>query len=355
MAGVDTHRERSVAAEFLERRWARWLLVLSLFGVGAVVLLVLNVSLGSVTIPFLDVWRIILGGEGDSEIFGPVVWKIRLPRTLAALVSGSGLAVSGLLLQVFFRNPIVGPSILGLSSGATLMVALVILGGFSLGIASVSPLFLSGASFIGAMAVMLIVMAVATKVRDTITLLVVGLMMGFIASALTGILIAFAEKERVQGFVLWTLGSFSGFRWEELEILAVASAVLLSVAFLLSKPLNAFLLGENYAQSMGVNIRIFRYLIVFIVGGLAGVVTAFAGPVAFIGLAVPHMVRLCLGTSDNRVLIPGAILLGAVVTSACDLLARMMFSPVELPISATTSLFGAPIVIILLLKRRTVA
>lgn len=355
MAGVDTHRESLVAAEFLERRWTRWLLVLSLFGVGAVVLLVLNVSLGSVTIPFLDVWRIILGGEGDSEIFGSVVWKIRLPRALAALLSGSGLAVSGLLLQVFFRNPIVGPNILGLSSGATLMVALVILGGFSLGIASVSPLFLSAASFIGAMAVMLIVVAVATKVRDTITLLVVGLMTGFIASALTSILIAFAEQERIQGFVLWTLGSFSGFRWEELEVVAVASAVLLSVAFLLSKPLNAFLLGENYAQSMGVNIRVFRYLIIFIVGGLAGVVTAFAGPVAFIGLAVPHMARLCLGTSDNRILIPGVILLGAVVTSACDLLARTMFAPVELPISATTSLFGAPVVIILLLKRRTVA
>ncbi len=355
MAGAATSKERAAAAEFLERRWARWLLVLSLFGAGAVVLLVLNVSLGSVTIPFLDVWSIILGGEGDSEIFGPVVWKIRAPRALAALLSGSGLAVSGLLLQVFFRNPIVGPYILGISSGAALMVALVILGGFTLGIASVSPLFLSGAAFVGAMAVMLIVMAVATRVRDIITLLVVGLMMGFMASALSSILIAFAERERVQGFVLWTLGSFSGFRWEELEIVAVASALLLSAAFLLSKPLNAFLLGENYAQSMGVNIRLFRYLIILICGALAGVVTAFAGPVAFIGLAVPHMARLCLGTSDNRVLIPGAILLGAAVTSACDLLARMMFSPVELPISATTSLFGAPVVIFLLLRRRAVA
>jgi len=349
---MDEAVEMTSASALLERRWARYPLVLGTFGVGAFVFLVLNVSLGSVQIPLPDTCRIVLGGEGSTWVFRSVIWKIRLPRALAGLLCGSSLAVGGLLLQVFFRNPIVGPYILGISSGATLTVALIMLGGFALGFASVHPFFLSLAALVGAMGVMFIVIAVAAKVRDMITLLVIGLMMGYIASALSNFLIAFAEKERVHKFVLWTLGSFSGFRWDEVKILAIAVSLLLPASFLISKPLNAFLLGEEYAKSMGVNVKLFRLLVIFISSALASVVTAFAGPVAFVGLAVPHMARLCLGTSDNRILIPGTILLGATIASFCDLLARTLFSPVELPISATTSLFGAPVVIILLLKRR---
>jgi iron complex transport system permease protein len=352
MRGTATSRETPAALMLLEKRSTRYALVLTLFGLGIVVALTLNVSLGSVRVPFRETWTIILGGEGSRDIFGLVIREIRLPRTLAGLLSGSALAVSGLLLQVFFRNPIVGPSILGLTSGATLMVALVVLGGFTLGIAAVNPLLLTFAAFLGAMLVMLLVMLVASRVRNVLTLLVVGLMIGYVCSALTEFLIAFAARERLQGFVLWTLGSFSGFRWDELRIIAAALPAMILVSLLLSKPLNGLLLGENYAQSMGVNIRLCRYLIILVSSGLAGVVTAFAGPVAFIGLAVPHLARLCLGTTDNRVLIPGVILLGAVVTSFSDLLARMLFSPTELPISATTSLIGAPAVVILLLKRR---
>jgi len=337
---------------FLQKRWARYLFVLSSFLGAVLLLLVLNISLGSVHIPFLDVCGIFLGKKAGSEVFGSVIWKIRLPRALAASLSGSALAAGGMLLQIFFRNPIVGPYVLGISSGATVMVALVMLGGFSLGMTSLHPIFLSLAALLGALGAMMAVMAAAVKVRDIVSLLVIGLMVGYVASALSHFLIAFAEKERVHRFVLWTLGSFSGFRWQEVEILAIAIPILLLFSFFLSKPLNALLLGEDYARSMGVRIKPFRYLIIFLSSALAALVTAFAGPVAFIGLAVPHMARLSLGTSDSRVLLPGTILLGAAVTSLCDLLARTAFSPVELPISATTSLFGAPIVIFLLLRRR---
>lgn len=349
---VQAHRKNAVAAEFFKRRRVRYSLVLGLTVAMVVVFFMLNVALGSVRIPLSETWHIILGGEGSNEIFSPVVWKLRLPRALTASLSGSSLAVSGVLLQAFFRNPIVGPSVLGLTAGASVMVALVTLAGITLGIAWVNPLFLSLVAFIGALGVMLIVMAVASRVRDIVTLLLMGLMIGYVGLALLNFIITFAEKERIAGFIMWTMGSFSGSRWMEVQILAVAAAGLLLGSFLLSKPLNAFLLGENYAQSLGVNIRLLRYLIILISSALAGVVTAFAGPVAFIGIAVPHMARLSLGTSDNRILIPAVILLGAAVTSFCDLLARMLFAPMELPISATTSVIGAPIVIALLLTRK---
>ena len=338
---------------FLARRHARHILVLCLLAGGALVFLVLNIAIGSVYVPAVDAASIVLRGRESSEVFGAVIWDIRLPRALAGLLGGAMLAVAGLLLQVFFRNPIVGPSILGITSGASLMVSLVMLGGLAVGAASLGPLYLSAAALLGAMGVMMVIMAVASKVRDILTLLVVGLMVGFMASSVGSFLVAFAEERRVHTFVSWSLGSFAGFRWDEVGIMGAACAVLCSVSFFLAKWLNAFLLGENYAQSMGVNVKLFRYLVVVLSSGLAAVVTAFAGPVAFIGLAVPHIARLFLGSSDNRILIPGSILLGAIVTSLCDLLARTLFSPVELPISGTTALFGAPIVIGLVLKRRT--
>jgi iron complex transport system permease protein len=197
-------------------------------------------------------------------------------------------------------------------------------------------------------------MALASRVKSIITLLVIGLMIGFTANALTSFLIAFAEAEDVHRFVVWTMGSFSGINWEELGILAVAGGLLMLAAYFYTKPLNAFLLGENYAKSMGVNVRAFRYVVLLISSGLAAIVTAFAGPVAFIGLAVPHTVRLLLGTSDNRILIPAAILAGALLAGLCDLMAKMLFAPVELPISATTALFGAPLVLFLLLRRKAI-
>jgi iron complex transport system permease protein len=338
---------------FLARRWKRFVLVMALFAAGVCLFLVLNIALGSVNIPLGDTVRVIFGGNGSDEAYAQIIRNIRLPRALGAVLGGGALAVSGLLLQVFFRNPIVGPFILGISSGASFMVAIALMGSYLLGATVVSPLTLSAAAFVGAIMVMVVVIAVASKVRDIVTLLVIGLMTGYVASALSSFLIAFAQSENVHRFVIWTMGSFSGFRWDEVRLVSISGAVLMVGSYLMAKPLNAFLLGEDYARSMGVNVKVFRYAVIFVSCALAAVVTAFAGPVAFIGLAVPHLARLSLGTSDNRVLIPACILAGAMITSLCDLLARLLFAPVELPVSATTALFGAPMVILFLLKGKT--
>lgn len=310
-----------------------------------------NVTAGSISISFAELLHIISNYDLETTN-GFIVWKIRMPRAVATVLGGGYLAVAGLLLQVFFRNPIVGPFILGISSGATLMVSIVMLTTLSLGFTALAPFLTTLSALVGAYATMAVVLAVASKVRNTITLLIVGLMMGYLCHAVTSVLIAFAEQEKIKGFVLWQLGSFSGFKWSEINILFVFGGLILILVYGLSKPLNAFLLGEEYASTMGVNIRLFRFLIILCACALAGMVTAMAGPVAFIGLAVPHMTRLCFATSDNRVLIPGAVLLGAIVTGLCDLAARLIFSPVELPVSSITAFFGAPIVISLLMKRR---
>ena len=331
---------------------ARYPSLFVLFLVLFALFFVMNIGAGSVSISFFEVCKIIYQHLTDST-HAAIIWKIRLPRTLAAGLCGAYLAGAGLLLQVFFRNPIVGPYILGISSGAALMVALVMLAGLSVGFLGIHPFFISLAAFAGAMVVMLIIISVAPRVKNIVTLLIIGLMLGYLCHAVTSILVAFAEERKLKGFVLWELGSFSGFCWDEVYLVVVMGGLFMLGAYLLCKPLNAFLLGEDYAKSMGVNILAFRIMIVVFSSALAGMVTAFAGPVAFIGLAVPHMARLVFGTSDNRILIPGAALIGGVVTILCDLVARLLFSPVELPISAITAFFGAPIVISFLLKRRT--
>jgi iron complex transport system permease protein len=353
MAKTTIKSEKNETTRFLARRWKRFTLVMTLFIIGVLLFLVLNVALGSVNIPLPDTVKSIFSGHNTQSTFDSIIWQIRLPRAFGALLSGAALAVAGLLLQVFFRNPIVDPFILGVSSGATFMVAIAMLGSYLLGATVVSSWTLSAASFIGAVLVMLIALAVAGKVRDIITLLVIGLMTGYVVSALSSFLIAFAQSENIHRFVIWTMGSFSGFRWEHVQWLAIGGIPLMIGCYLMSKQLNAFLLGENYARSMGVNVKVFRYLIIFLSCALVAIVTAFAGPVAFIGLAVPHLARLSLGTSDSRVLIPASILGGAMLASLCDLMARMLFAPVELPVSATTAIFGAPMVIFFLIKGKT--
>lgn len=331
--------------------WRRPVAGFALLSVLATVLVVLNIGIGSISFSAGQIWEVITHPHSGS-ITGSIIWKIRIPRAIAAIMGGACLATAGLLLQVYFRNPIVGPFILGISSGATVMVSFVMLTTLTVGMTVLSPFMTTVAAFIGAYGVMMIVVAVASRVKSGITLLIVGLMMGYLCGAVTAILTALAEKEKIKGFVLWQLGSFSGFKWSEISILIFLGGLILVVVYLLSKPLNAFLLGETYAASMGVNIRRFRVLILLCACALAGMITSMAGPVAFVGLAVPHMARLFFQTSDNRILIPGACLIGALVTSLCDLIARMVLSPVELPLSAITAFFGAPIVIGLLLKRR---
>ena len=311
----------------------------------------LGIAIGSVRIGLHELGQIIFHHLTQS-VSGLVVWKIRMPRVFSTTLSGAYLAISGLLLQVFFRNPIVGPYVLGLSSGATLLVALVMLGGVSIGITAIHPFLISLAAFTGALIVTLVITIVAAKVRSIVTLLIIGLMVGYLCFAITSILVTFAEKERIKGFVLWQLGSFSGFSWKELSVLVLLGIPLVVGSCLITKPMNALLLGEDYAKTMGVNTKSLRCLIIVFASGLAGLVTAFSGPVAFVGLAVPHLARLFFGTADNRTLVPGAAVLGAIVTTLCDLVARTILSPVELPIGAITSFFGAPIVISMLLKKR---
>lgn len=323
----------------------------ALLGVALVSLFLLNIATGSLPFSVSEIWNTIIHPDGDSVI-NSIIWKIRIPRAIAGVVGGACLAVSGLLLQVYFRNPIVEPYILGVSSGATVMVSLVMLTTVFIGLPALSPFITTLAAFVGAYAVMMIIIAVSRKVQGGVTLLIIGLMMGYLCYSVTGILTALAEKEKIKGFVLWQLGSFSGFKWSEIYLLVFGGGGILVSIYALSKPLNAFLLGEEYASSMGVNISRFRTLLLLCACALTGMVTSMAGPVAFIGLAVPHMARLVFGTSDNRILIPGVCLLGASVTSMCDLIARMILSPVELPLSAITALFGAPIVISLLLKKK---
>ncbi len=323
------------------------------FFIAFLFLLTLNISLGSVSIPFKKVWEIVFFHETTSTS-GSIIWQIRLPRILFASISGIYLSISGLLLQVFFRNPIVGPYVLGISSGATLMVALVMLAGIGINISLVCPFLLSVSAFVGALLVMLILVLLSSRVKSIETLLIIGLMMGYLCYAVTSILVVFAQKEKVKGFFLWQMGSFSGITWKEFSIVSFLGIAIFIGLFFLKKPLNAFLLGEEYAKTMGVNIKAFRILIITISSALSGIVTAFSGPVAFIGLAIPHMARLSFGTSDNGILIPASAIIGADVIMLCDFFARNLFSPIELPISAITAIFGAPIVIGLLLKKRMI-
>lgn len=339
----------SESTSLLRPSHRKWLFMLG--GILLVVLFLANIMIGSINISLGDIWKILLGNH-DQLIESDIIWKIRIPRAIAAMLGGAYLAVSGLLLQVFFRNPIVGPFILGISSGATVMVSVTMLTTLTLGLGVLAPVLVTVSALVGSFAVMAIILPVASKVKNSLTLLIIGLMMGYLCSAITNILIAFAEKSQIKGFVLWQLGSFSGFKWGEIYTMLIFGGVIILLIYLLRKPLNAFLLGEEYAASMGVNIRLFRLLLLFCSCSLAGMVTSVAGPIAFIGLAIPHLTRLIFQTSNNNILIPGVIVIGAVVCGLCDFLARLLFSPIELPLSAITAFLGAPLVISLLAKKR---
>ena len=337
-------------AEKARKRRQRLLFVLLFLSV--IVVFTLGIALGSVQIPWREVWEIILGKGGSSKVNTSIVLKIRLPRTLATVAGGICLAVSGLLLQIFFSNPIVEPYVLGISSGAMMFVGFVFLGGYALGFAVTSPMVMFWGALLGALLVMMIVVFAARRVKNIVTLLVIGMMAGYVCSAVTSLLTAFADKEAIANYTLWTMGSFSGFTWQQVKILWAVTALFTVFAMLLSKPLNALLLGERYAQSMGVGIKTFRVIIVIIASVLTAVLTAFAGPISFVGLAVPHITRMLFGTSDNRILLPASALAGALMTGLCDLLARLLFAPHEIPLGAITSIIGAPLVVYLLMRRK---
>ena len=318
-------------------------LLLALLG-----LIVWNVNAGSVSLSPREIWNILLTRGGDN---GAIVWNIRLPRILAALLLGGALALSGFLLQTFFSNPIAGPFILGISSGAKLILSLVMIGFLSRGV-TVGSLGLIAAAFSGAMLSMGFVLLISAKVKRMSLLIIGGVMIGYICSAVTDFVVAFADDANIVNLHNWSRGSFSGMLWENVGVMAAVVLLVLVLTFLLSKPIGAYQLGETYAQNMGVNIKAFRAVLILLSSVLSATVTAFAGPISFVGVAVPHLMRSLFKTAKPIILIPACFLGGGVFCLLSDLIARTAFAPTELSISAVTALFGAPVVILVMLRRQ---
>lgn len=314
----------------------------------------LNISLGSVQIPFSQTLKTLLGQATENQTHDYIIKHYRLPKATTAILVGSGLAVSGLLMQTIFRNPLAGPYVLGLSSGASLGVALVIMGGSLFG---VTAFFLSSwgvifAASIGSFLVMLAVIAASFRMKNTMAILIVGIMFAALTGAIVNVLSYFSPSEELQRYVFWSFGSLGNLSSKELSILSLfwVSGIILCVFSL--KTLNALLLGENYAQSMGASIKTNRLLVIIATSLLAGSITAFAGPIAFVGLAVPHLVRLVMPVSNHLILMPAVLIAGAILMLICDIIAQLPGSELTLPINAVTSIFGAPIVIWLLMRKK---
>lgn len=335
--------------ENFKRRW-RYAAVFIVLIAAFFVVTVININTGNVDISVSEIFKIIFTGSGDANQVN-IVWKIRLPRILMAAILGGGLSLAGFLLQTFFENPIAGPYVLGISSGAKMMVALALvyfLGRFE----TVSSYVLIGAAFVGALISTGFILLVSRRVRHMASLLVAGIMIGYICSAVTEFIVTFADDSEIANLHGWSQGSFSGMDWSNVYVAAIVVGVASILTFMLSKPIGAFQLGEAYAQSMGVNIRIFKVALILISSMLSACVTAFAGPISFVGIAVPFLVKQSLNTSRPMVVIPAAFLGGAVFCMICDLIARMAFAPMELNISTVTAVFGAPVVIFMMVRRK---
>ena len=328
----------------------RYVLIFLCLAAAMLLLMAANVCIGSVNIPFAEVLRI-LGGERGADVSADIVLQIRLPRALAAAILGGALALSGYLLQTFLHNPIAGPFTLGISSGAKLTVALVMV--FFLEKAlRVSSLVLILAAFVGAMISMSFVLLMSRVLNHMSTLIVSGVMIGYICTAVTDFVVTFADDSDIVNLHNWSQGSFSGISWDNVAVMTVVIFLTSAFVFLLSKPISAYQLGEAYAQNMGLNIRLFRALLVLLSSLLSACVTAFAGPVSFVGTAVPQIVKSLFHTARPILMVPACFLGGAVFCLFCDLLARTLFSPTELSISTVTAVFGAPVVIVILLRSK---
>jgi iron complex transport system permease protein len=324
--------------------------------VAIVALGVANLLLGAVSIPFGAVVDILSGGDGSSEVFRNIILRSRLPQTLTALVAGAGLAVSGLLMQTVFRNPLAGPSVLGISSGASLGVACVVLvsglGGHALSrMGYFGDVALSVAAIAGALAVMALIAWVSQRVRGHVTLLIIGVMIGYVANAVIGVMKFFSVEEDIRAYVIWGLGSFARVSGDQVAIFTVTMCVLLPLTFLLTKTLNLMLLGDGYARNLGLNVKRARLAVIGASGVLVAIVTAWCGPVMFLGLAVPHLCRGLFSTSDHRVLIPSSMLCGAALALLCNLIARMPGFEGVLPVNSVTALIGAPVVMWVLFSK----
>ena len=324
--------------------------------IGVIFLFVSDISFGAVHIPIKDIFESLTGGKASRDTWQYIIINYRLPKAITAILVGMGLSVSGLLMQTLFRNPLAGPYVLGLSSGSSLGVAFVILGagylpGF-LGTFLVSSYGIVIASFFGSLVVLLAVLLVSQKLRDTMAILIVGLMFGSFTSAFVGVLTYFSTAEQLQKFTFWSLGNLGNLSWTSIGILSIAVGIGLLLSLASIKPLDALLLGENYAKSMGLNYNKARLTIIFATSILAGSITAFAGPIAFVGLAVPHIAKLVFRTSSHNILFFGTLLAGSIIMLFCDIASQLPGSEITLPINAITSIIGAPVVVWLLVRKR---
>jgi len=318
----------------------------------AILLFGLNLILGPVTIPLRTLFNLLKGSSVD-DLSHNIVFQIRFPQTLTAIFAGAGLATAGLLMQTLFRNPLAGPDVLGITSGAGLGVAVVTMftGAWIAYMPQLGVLSLILSAMAGAMVVLLTILALSQRIKDNAMLLIIGLMMGYISSAIVGVLTVYSTAENLQAFTLWGLGTFSAVSWDRMNWFAGVTIAALVMAMLLPKPLNMLLMGERYASNLGLRVERARFIVLFCAGLLTAVVTAFCGPIAFIGVATPHITRLAIGGSDHRILLPANMLIGASVALLCNLIARMPGVEGALPINAVTSLMGAPIVIWVVLTR----
>lgn len=337
---------------------SRIAVVLTALAVAVLLLALLGLVLGPVRVPVADTVRVLLGAEPSDPRWQVIVWNMRLPRVLTALAAGSALGVAGLQLQTLFRNTLADPYILGVSSGASLGVAVVVLfggaagAGFTGAVAGASRAAEVIAAALGAAAMLTLVLVLSRWTRSAATLLLIGVMIGAASTALVSLAMVYSDPQRVQQYLLWGLGSFAGTGWADLRLLLPLVAVGLVTAALTIRPLNALLLGESYAATMGINVQRARVVTVASASVLAGVTTAFCGPIAFVGLVVPHVARIVVGTSDHRVVVPAVMLLGAVAALACGIVSQVPGSNLVIPVNAVTALVGAPVVITVLLRAR---
>jgi iron complex transport system permease protein len=315
----------------------------------------LDIILGSIRIPVKEIVNII-AGKSEYDNWRLIITQFRIPKTITTILAGSGLAVTGLLMQSLFRNPLAGPSILGISSGASLGVALFVMTtsnfAFSSGIILFQQWGQIVSAVLGAFIVFMLIIVVASKVRDSISLLIIGIMFGSITTAIVSVLQYFSKPDLVQKFVVWTMGSLASTTWDQLIILSpfILSGILLSI--ILIKPMNALLLGEKNAEATGVNVKMLRYLSLTVASLIVGALTAFTGPIAFIGLAVPHLVRMLFRSTNHRFVLPGSLLLGALILLICDIVSQVPGNNLVLPINSITALFGAPVVLWIILGNK---
>ena len=333
-----------------KNRKCRYITVFILLGISTLIFLILNICIGSVRITLQDIMRT-FAGRGESETVTRILLDIRFPRAVAVFILGGALSLAGYLLQTFFNNPIAGPFVLGISSGAKMVVALVMVFFMGRGIRVTSAFMILGA-FIGAMLSMGFVLLMSRRINNMSMLAVSGVMIGYICSAITELVVTFADDADIVNLHNWSRGSFSGMTWENVKVMAVVIFVTFIAVFLMSKPLGAYQLGETYAKNVGVNIPVLKVCIVLFSSILSACIVAFAGPISFVGIAAPHLVKKFLNTTEPIWMIPACFLGGSVFCLFCDLLARTMLAPTELSISTVTAVFGAPVVLCIMVKRK---